>query len=63
LAVGEGSAIAAAAQVAAVSLQKRPDAEALAPWLADAALAHRLKWPAPVPLIAARLATDRRLSR
>jgi Protein of unknown function (DUF1403) len=55
LAVGEGSAIAAAAQVAAVSLQKRPDAEALALWLADAVLAHRLKWPAPVPLIAGQI--------
>jgi Protein of unknown function (DUF1403) len=55
LAVGEGSAIAAAAQVAAVSLQKRPDAETLALWLADAVLAHRLKWPAPVPLIAGQI--------
>jgi hypothetical protein len=51
LAIG-GSAIAA---VAAVSLQKRPDAEALALWLADAVLAHRLKWPAPVPLIAGQI--------
>jgi Protein of unknown function (DUF1403) len=55
LAVGEGSAIAAAAAVAAVSLQKRPDAEALVLWLADAVLAHRLKWPAPVPLIAGQI--------
>jgi hypothetical protein len=55
LAVGEGSAIAAAAQVAAVSLQKRPDAEALALWLADAVLAHRVRWPAPVPLIAGQI--------
>jgi Protein of unknown function (DUF1403) len=55
LAVGEGSAIAAAAAVAAVSLQKRPDVEALALWLADAVLAHRLKWPAPVPLIAGQI--------
>lgn len=56
-----GSAIAAAVQVAAVSLQKRPDAGALAVWLADAVLAHRLKWPAPVPLIRnpAREATRR----
>jgi hypothetical protein len=52
LAVGEGSAIAAAAAMVAVSLQKRPDAEAVALWLADAVLAHRFKWPAPVPLIA-----------
>jgi hypothetical protein len=55
LAVGEGSPIAAAAQVAAVSLQKRADAEALALWLADAVLAHCLKWPAPVPLIAGQI--------
>ena len=55
LAAGEGSAIAAAAEVAAVSLQKRPDAAALALWLADAVLAHRLKWPAPVPLIAGQI--------
>jgi hypothetical protein len=55
LAAGEGSAIAAAAEVAAISLQKRPDAEALALWLADAVLAHRLKWPAPVPLIAGHI--------
>jgi Protein of unknown function (DUF1403) len=53
LAVGEGSAVAATAEMAAVSLQMRPDAEALALWLADAVLAHRLKWPTPVPLIAA----------
>jgi Protein of unknown function (DUF1403) len=55
LAVGEGSAIAAAAAVAAVSLQKRPDAQALALLLADAVLAHRLKWPAPVPLIGGQI--------
>jgi Protein of unknown function (DUF1403) len=55
LAAGEGSAVAAAAAVAAISLQKRPDAEALALWFADAVLAHRLKWPAPVPLIAGQI--------
>jgi Protein of unknown function (DUF1403) len=55
LAAGEGSAIAAAVAVAAVSLQKRPDAEALALWLADAVLAHRLQWPTPVPLIAGQI--------
>jgi hypothetical protein len=52
---GEGSAIAAAAEMAAVSLRKRPDAEALALWLADAPLAHCLKWPASVPLIAGQI--------
>jgi hypothetical protein len=55
LAAGEGNPIAAAAEVAAVSLQKRPDAEALALWLADAVLAHRVRWPAPVPLIAGQI--------
>jgi Protein of unknown function (DUF1403) len=54
-AAGEGTPIAAAAAVAAISLQKRPDAAALALWLADAVLAHRLKWPAPVPLIAGQI--------
>jgi hypothetical protein len=33
LAVGEGGAIATAAEVAAISLQKRPDAEVLAFWM------------------------------
>jgi hypothetical protein len=53
LAVGEGSPIAAAAEVAAISPQKRPDAEALALWLADAVLAHRVRWP--LPLIAGQI--------
>lgn len=55
LAKGEGPAIAAAADIAALSMRLRPDAEALALWLADAVLAHRLKWPAPVPLIAGQV--------
>ncbi len=55
LATGEGSAVAAAAEVAAASLRFRPDAEALALWLADAVLAHRLNWPAPVPMIAGEM--------
>jgi len=46
LALGKGSAIAAAAEMAAVSLQKRPDAEAL--WLAELARrARRLLVAAP----------------
>jgi len=52
LAKGQGSAVAAAAAIAAVSQRLRPDSDALALWLADAVLAHRLNWPAPVPLIA-----------
>ena len=55
LAKGQGSAVAAAAEIAAVSLRLRPDAEALALWLADAVLAHRLNWPAPVPMIAGEI--------
>ena len=51
LARGEGT-FAAAAEIAAVSMKLRPDCEPLALWLADAVLAQRLKWPAPVPLIA-----------
>jgi hypothetical protein len=55
LAKGEGSPVAAAAEIAATSLRFRPDSEFLALWLADAVLANRLKWPAPVPLIAAEI--------
>lgn len=51
----KGSAIGAAAAVAATSLRLRPDSWLLALWLADAVLAHRLNWPAPVPLLAAHL--------
>ncbi|MFG1315492.1 DUF1403 family protein [Xanthobacter autotrophicus] len=52
---GQGSAVRAAAAVAATSLRFRPDSRPLALWLADAVLAHRLRWPAPVPLLAAQL--------
>lgn len=52
---GQGSPVGAAAVVAATSLRFRPDCRPLALWLADAVLAHRLKWPAPVPLLAAHL--------
>jgi hypothetical protein len=55
LAKGQGSGVAAAAEIAAASLRLRPDAETLALWLADAVLAHRLNWPAPVPMIAAEI--------
>lgn len=47
-----GAAIAAAAEGSAAVLRLRPEAEALALWMADAILAIRLKWPAPIPLIA-----------
>ncbi|SDR63354.1 Protein of unknown function [Rhizobiales bacterium GAS113] len=52
LSVGQQTAVAAAAEIAALTIQQRPAAEALALWLADAVLAQRLKWPAPVPLLA-----------
>lgn len=52
---GQGNAVGAAAAVAATSLRFRPDCRPLALWLADAVLAHRLKWPAPAPLLAAHL--------
>jgi hypothetical protein len=55
LAKGDGPAISAAAEIAAVSLRLRPESELLALWLADAVLAHRLKWPAPVPLLAGQI--------
>jgi hypothetical protein len=55
LAKGDGNAIAAAAEIAAVSMRFRPDSELLALWLADMVLAHRLKWPAPVPLLAGQM--------
>lgn len=52
LARGEANPIAAAAEIVAVAMKFRPDAELLALWLADAMLAYRLKWPRPVPLLA-----------
>jgi hypothetical protein len=52
LASERGSAVAAAAEIAAVSVRFVPQCEPLALWLADIMLAHRLKWPMAVPLIA-----------
>ena len=52
---GDTNPIRAAAAAAAMSLQLRPDCRPLALWLGDAVLAHRLSWPAPVPLLAANL--------
>jgi Protein of unknown function (DUF1403) len=45
----------AAAHAARLVVAQRPDAEILALWLADAVLASRLKWPLPLPLLAAAL--------
>jgi hypothetical protein len=55
---GPGNPIEAATSVAANSLRLRPDSRPLALWLADATLARRLKWPIPVPLLAAHLRRD-----
>ncbi len=55
LAKGEGSAVAAAAEIAAVSMHFVPHNELLALWLADVVLAHRLNWPMAVPLIAGQV--------
>lgn len=52
---GEGSAVRAAAAVAATSLRLRPDSRPLALWLADAVLAARMNWPAPAPMLAAHI--------
>ncbi|MCP3477879.1 DUF1403 family protein (plasmid) [Bradyrhizobium sp. CCGUVB1N3] len=55
LAAGQGSAVAAAAEIAALSLRFVPASEPLALWLADVVLAHRLNWPIAVPLIASQV--------
>jgi hypothetical protein len=41
------------AAAAAAALRRRPEHPALALWLADGTLAERLKWPIPLPLLAA----------
>lgn len=55
LMVGQGSAVADAAEIAAASMRFIPQSEPLALWLADMVLAHRLKWPMAVPLIASQI--------
>jgi hypothetical protein len=55
LATSNDVASLAAAQTMRVVVAQRPDAEILATWLADAVLAARLKWPRPLPLVAAAL--------
>src|SRR5271157_3644750 len=51
---GRPAPIAAAAAAEAVTALK-PDAEPLAIWAADAALARNLGWPTPLPLLASEL--------
>ena len=45
----------AAAEIIAASRRLLPNEELVPLWLADAVLAHQLRWPAPVPLLAAHL--------
>lgn len=52
---GLGDAVRAAAWTALDVTRLRPAARPLAVWLADAVLATRLGWPAPVPLVAGAL--------
>ncbi|OCJ08625.1 hypothetical protein A6U86_27300 [Rhizobium sp. AC27/96] len=49
---GPGDAVRAAATAALEFTRRRPDARPMAVWLADAVLAARLGWPAPLPLLA-----------
>lgn len=65
LAARKGGPVAAAAEIAAASMRFVPQSEPLALWLADMMLAHRLKWPMAVPLLAgqARRADLRAASR
>ena len=57
---GEGDPVSAAAKAAALAFSVFPDApaaeaEILALWVFDLALAIRLRWPRPVPLIATKI--------
>jgi Protein of unknown function (DUF1403) len=58
--VGEGDPVSAAANAAALAFSAIPDAlaptsEILALWVFDTVIAIRLRWPRPVPLIAAKI--------
>ena len=57
---GEGDPVSAAANAAALALSAIPDApaptsEILSHWVFDMVIAIRLRWPRPVPLIAAKI--------
>ena len=57
-ALGSAPSPFAAAAIVAQLDAARPDAELLAWWLADLALARQLRWPAPVPLLIAQIHSD-----
>jgi len=46
-----------AAEIAAAVYRARPDAELLGFWLADMLLAHKYRWPIPVPLLMGQVAS------
>ena len=51
----DGNPVRAAAQMAATVSKLNPAAEFLGLWMADFVLARRLRWPQPVPLLAAKI--------
>lgn len=51
----QNNPVRAAAEIAAAVFQQNPAAEFLALWLADVWLARRLRWPRPLPLLAAHV--------
>jgi hypothetical protein len=51
----DGNPLRAAAQMAATVSKLNPAAEFLGLWMADFVLARRLRWPQPVPLLAAKI--------
>lgn len=55
LPAGQGSPVTAAADVSLICLRLFPRERSLALWIGDAALARMMRWPAPVPLIAAQM--------
>ena len=55
LAAENRPAVFAAAEIAAITVALRPDAEILGLWLADTVLAQRLKWTSPLPLLAGQI--------
>ncbi len=55
LPAGQGNPVTAAADVALICLRLFPRERTVALWIADVVLARMMRWPAPVPLIAAQI--------